>query len=74
MNCPIYKNTYFICSLPAPVDKLLYLNARTEKYKRTEAAILVSSEGGILRFWSIYYSKHQQGIHDLILYLFGKLM
>lgn len=48
-----------------PVDKLVYLETRTKVHKRTEAAILVSSEAGYLRFWSIYHNKHELGINNV---------
>lgn len=40
-------------SCAAPVDKLMFLLARAEA-RQTEAAILVSSEAGILRWWSVF--------------------
>ena len=46
---------------PAPVDALLFLPARTRQFKRTEAAILISSEAGYMRFWSIYTKHRLQG-------------
>jgi hypothetical protein len=56
----IYLNT----RQPAPVDKVIFLHVRT-KCKRTEAAILVSSEAGVLRWWSIFGVKKELGIiHD----------
>ncbi len=45
---------------PAPVDKLLFLNARA-KVRRTEAAILISSEAGNLHWWSMYGKKRELG-------------
>ncbi|KAK3758931.1 hypothetical protein RRG08_016011 [Elysia crispata] len=43
---------------PAPVDKLLFLKARAS-IRFTESAILISSEGGVLRWWNIY-SQHKE--------------
>ncbi|KAK6170880.1 hypothetical protein SNE40_019170 [Patella caerulea] len=47
---------------PAPVDKLLFLKARAAAGARyADGAILVSSEAGVLRFWSIYGQKKEIG-------------
>ncbi|XP_064614731.1 WD repeat-containing protein on Y chromosome-like [Liolophura sinensis] len=44
----------------APVDKVLFLRGRLA-VRYTESAVLVSSEGGYLRFWSLYTNKHELG-------------
>jgi WD40 repeat protein len=45
---------------PVPVDKLLFLQARA-KSKHLDSAILVSSEAGVLRWWSIYAKQPEFG-------------
>lgn len=44
----------------APVDKLLFLNYRGQ-VKTNPAAILLSSEGGTARFWSLAGQERQRG-------------
>ncbi|ESO83983.1 hypothetical protein LOTGIDRAFT_108064, partial [Lottia gigantea] len=44
-----------------PVDKLMFLRARAAAARFDEGAILVSSEAGVLRFWSIYGQKKEIG-------------
>src|ERR1700733_6743534 len=53
-----------IFSCAAPVDKLLFLLARAEA-RQTEAAILVSSEAGILRWWSVFGRKPELGEQNI---------
>ncbi|XP_035828989.1 WD repeat-containing protein on Y chromosome [Aplysia californica] len=45
---------------PAPVDKLLFLKARAG-IRFTESAVLISSEGGFLRWWNIYSAHKDMG-------------
>ncbi|XP_013420475.1 WD repeat-containing protein on Y chromosome isoform X3 [Lingula anatina] len=44
----------------APVDKLLFLHNRAHG-KYLDCAFLISSEAGVLRWWSIYNKKHEFG-------------
>ncbi|XP_064637087.1 WD repeat-containing protein on Y chromosome-like isoform X2 [Lineus longissimus] len=46
---------------PVPIDKLLFLPGRVKSAKRNDGAILISSEAGVLRFWSVYGQKHDIG-------------
>lgn len=46
--------------LAAPVDKLLFLKRRVDS-KLTEAAVLVSSQSGQLKFWSIFGNRNLLG-------------
>ncbi|KAK3593630.1 hypothetical protein CHS0354_025521 [Potamilus streckersoni] len=44
----------------APVDKVLFLKSRGA-VRHSESATLVSSEGGVLRWWCLYGAKHEMG-------------
>lgn len=51
---------YYHYRQQAPVDKVLFLRGRLA-VRYTDSAVLVSSEGGYLRFWSLYANKHELG-------------
>ncbi|GFO38221.1 WD repeat-containing protein on y chromosome-like isoform x1 [Plakobranchus ocellatus] len=55
----------------APVDKLLFLKARAS-IRFTESAILISSEGGVLRWWNIY-SQHKEMVYNKVISGFSAL-
>lgn len=63
-----YLKRFIYCRTPAPVDKLLFLVSRA-KNKQTDSAILISSEAGSLRWWSIYGKQQEMGIRSLFRFL-----
>ncbi|MEE6506938.1 hypothetical protein FKM82_007907 [Ascaphus truei] len=60
-TAPSHRESQILRRSHAPVDKVIFLQQRATTGAQKDAAILISSEAGTLRWWSVFDQRRQFG-------------